>query len=73
MCMAESLYCPHETITTSLISYIPKQNNKFKKIKDRPVKSARQDRNRNQSAKILGDAGSGKWEDTFNTESIHLP
>ena len=32
VCMAESLRCPPETITTLLIGYIPKQNKKFKKI-----------------------------------------
>ena len=32
VCMAESLWCPPETITTLLIGYIPKQNKKFKKI-----------------------------------------
>ena len=72
--MAESLHCPHETITTLLIGYIPIQNNKFKKIKDLPVKSARQDRNRNENLqRFLGMQVLGKWEDTFTTESIHLP
>ena len=66
--MAESLHCPHETITTLLIGYIPIQNNKFKKIKDLPVKSARQDRNRKQNLqRFLGMQVLGKWEDTFNT------
>ena len=32
ICMAESIYCPLETITTLLISYSPVQNKKFKKI-----------------------------------------
>ena len=72
--IAESLCCPHETITTLLIGYIPIQNNKFKKIKDLPVKSARQDRNRNENLqRFLGMQVLGKWEDTFTTESIHLP
>ena len=31
ICMAESLCCSPETITTLLISYIPIQNKKFKK------------------------------------------
>ena len=30
VCMAESLCCPPETITTLLISYVPKQNKKLK-------------------------------------------
>ena len=30
-CMAESLCCPFETITTLLIGYAPIQNKKFKK------------------------------------------
>ena len=30
--MAESLCCPPETITTLLISYVPIQNKKFKKV-----------------------------------------
>ena len=29
MCVAESLFCPPETITTLLISYIPIPNKKF--------------------------------------------
>ena len=33
ICMAESLYCPSETITTLLISYTPIQNKKLKKGK----------------------------------------
>jgi hypothetical protein len=32
ICMAESIYCPLETITTLLIGYNPVQNKKFKKI-----------------------------------------
>ena len=32
VCMAESLWCPPETITTLLINYIPTQNKKLKKI-----------------------------------------
>ena len=31
ICVAESLRCPPETITTLLISYTPTQNKKFKK------------------------------------------
>ena len=33
ICMAESLPCSAETITTLLKGYTPKQNEKFKKIK----------------------------------------
>ena len=33
VCMAESLCCPPETITTLLISYTPTQNSKLKKKK----------------------------------------
>jgi len=33
MCMAESLWCAPETITTSLIGYTPILNKKFKKKK----------------------------------------
>ena len=33
ICMAESLCCALETITTLIIGYIPVQNKKFKKIK----------------------------------------
>ena len=32
MCMAESLHCSPETITTWLIGYTPIQNKKFKKL-----------------------------------------
>ena len=32
ICMAESLHCSPETMTTLLIGYTPKQNKKFKKI-----------------------------------------
>ena len=35
VCMAESLCCPPEIITTLLISYTPTQNKKFKKKKKR--------------------------------------
>ena len=31
VCMAESLCCPPETITTLLMGYVPKQNKKLKK------------------------------------------
>ena len=34
ICMAESLCFPPETITTLFISYTPKLNKKFQKIKD---------------------------------------
>ena len=33
ICMAESLHCPPETITTLLIGYTPIQNKKFKRKK----------------------------------------
>ena len=33
ICMAESLHCSPETITTLLIGYTPTQNKKFKKKK----------------------------------------
>ena len=33
ICMAKSLHCSLETITTLLVSYTPIQNKKFKKIK----------------------------------------
>ena len=33
ICMAESLHCSAETITTLLIDYTPVQNKKLKKIK----------------------------------------
>ena len=34
ICMAGSLYCSRETITTLLIGYTPIQNKKFKRKKD---------------------------------------
>ena len=35
ICMAESLHCSPETITTLLIGYMPVQNKKLKKNKER--------------------------------------
>ena len=37
VCMAESLWCPPETITTLLIGYIPTQNKKLKKINNHNI------------------------------------
>ena len=34
ICMAESLHCSPETITTLLIGYMPEQNKTFKKNKE---------------------------------------
>ena len=39
ICMAESLYCPHETITTLLIGYIPIQNKELKKFEEKQIAS----------------------------------
>jgi len=49
VCMAESLHCPPETITTPLIGYTPKQN---KRLKRKKVKRKKQQQ---QKKVILGE------------------
>jgi len=39
ICTAESLYCPHETITTLLIGYTPIQNKELKKFEEKQIAS----------------------------------
>ena len=62
ICLAESLCCPPETVTTLLIGYIPIQNNKFFKRKKmlsiKKKKERKKEKTRNLSLKAI-------WEFRF--------
>ena len=62
ICMAESLLCSPETITTLLIDYTPKQNKKFKK------KRLFTDMENSIPRAKAGNRGAG----VLDKESIHL-
>ena len=53
ICMAESLVCSPETITTLLIGYIPIQNKKFFKKKKRIAKMLERRKTGNKKGNLL--------------------